>query len=331
MSETGLKPRNEAMQAAAEWLVRVQNDELGAEQIAAWQRWLTASDRNRAAFERMQALWHGMERLPDKTPPALPARTSRFTFTPTLAATLATVLVTGGLASGYLWQSLRDKAPANTAVFETATGEHREVMLPDGSRLTLGARSLAWIRFDTGRRHVTLDRGEAYFAVAPQSGRPFVVHTATATVTAIGTAFNVRKSGERLLVAVTEGRVQVASTPGTPRTRMPTPPTELAAGHQLTIEPFAAAPVVRTIGAGSATAWRSGRLEYIGEPLKYVVTDINRYAQRPIRIADPQVGELLLTGTVFEDSIDVWLRSVEDLLPVTVRDEQPGEIVLERR
>jgi hypothetical protein len=34
---------------------------------------------------------------------------------------------------------------------------------------------------------------------------------------------------------------------------------------------------------------------------------------------------------VFEDSIDVWLRSVEDLLPVTVRDEQPGEIVLERR
>ncbi len=312
---------------AAEWFVRVQNDDLSAEDIAEWQQWMSASGGHRAAFEKMQSLWHGMERLPGKTPPTAPKRLRHLA----LAAALGAILLTGGLLGGYLWQTLRDGTPAGTLVFETGTGEHREALLPDGSRLSLGARSLVWIRFGEQQRRVTLDRGEAYFTVAPESARPFVVHAGTATVTAVGTSFNVRKSGDRVRVAVTEGKVKVVPLTGSTTTPEAAQSTELDAGHQLTIEPFSDTSRLRPTTAQTATAWRSGRLEYIGEPLKYVVADINRYSERPIIIADPQVGELLLTGTVFEDSIEVWLRSVEALLPVSVREEEAGRILLERK
>ena len=97
---------------AAEWLVRIQNDELSLEEITDWQQWLSASDEHRQAFERMQHLWQGFESLPNKTAPALPAsaagwRPGRRIFA--IAAGLAIVVATlGMLAVGYLvWRLLR--------------------------------------------------------------------------------------------------------------------------------------------------------------------------------------------------------------------------------
>lgn len=291
---------------AAEWLVRVQNDELSVGEIADWQRWLAANAEHRKAFERMQEMWQGFERLPNKNPPVLRSKY----FRPVLAAAASLALLAVGIAAW--WPS------KEMTLFETRAAEHREVTLPDGTQLTLGAKSLVWIRFVDSEREVGLDRGEAFFDVAQDKRRPFIVRAGETTITAIGTAFNVRKTGERVLVAVTEGAVKVRET-------------RVAAGQEMTVEPSTRSATVRAAKLEAATAWRSGRLEYLGEPLKYVVADVNRYSPRQIVIGNDGVGELKLTGTVFENDIDAWLRSVEDLLPVKVEHVAPDRIVLSSR
>lgn len=315
-------PTNEA----AEWFVRLQDEELSVEQISHWQQWLAASEENRQAFERIEELWAKFERLPNKLPPPLPPE--RWWQTPRhLAAAAAMVALAVGVAAVLGWQAWRNTGwDASTgALAQTRTGEHRDVKLPDGSRVALGARSVAKIRFAVDEREVRLESGEAFFDVEKDARRPFVVRVGETTITAIGTAFNVRRAGDRTHVTVTEGAVRVDA----PGMASDSPP--ITAGHQFTVDPSLTRSAVRAASVESATAWQSGRLEYLGEPLKYVIDDVNRYAHRRIVIGDAEVGELRLTGTVFENDIESWLRSVEDLLPVKAERSGDGEVVLRRR
>lgn len=317
---------NPLLNAAADWFVRVQNDDMSVEEIAQWQQWLAASPAHRSAFERMQTLWHDFGAVPDRVPPSLPRRMPQWA----LAAGVGAVMIAAA-ASIYIWNPLHTANSVAMTVFETQSSEHREVQLPDGSKLTLGAKSLVWIDFSDKQRTLTLDRGEAFFDVARDKQRPFMVRAGEATITAVGTAFNIRRSGERVLVAVTDGAINVASQMAHATTAAAARQTRVDAGHQIEVEPSLGTTNVSVADPQIAIAWRSGRRQYLGEPLKYVVADLNRYYAQQITIGDPDIGELLLTGTVFENDIDAWLRSVVDLLPVEIERPTAGRIVLTQR
>lgn len=322
-STRGSKDASLPRTVAAEWLVRIQNDDLSVEEISDWQQWLAASDENRKAFEQLQQLWYDFDGLPEKSAPALPppAPTSK----PMWLAIAATVLIAVTLGLWRPWANVTAPTHQETIAYETQPAEHRDVTLQDGSRLALSGKSLALVRFDASERAIKLDRGEVFFDVAKDAQRPFVVRTGDASITAVGTAFNVRQAIDRLNVTVTEGTVQVR------RQDSDEIVATLTAGQQFTLDANAGSAKVQTSTPDAASAWRSGRLEYLGEPLKYVVADVNRYSTLDISIADPAVGELLLSGTVFENDIDGWLRSVEALLPVRVDQSTPGKVVLSAR
>ncbi|WP_204276623.1 FecR family protein, partial [Klebsiella aerogenes] len=67
------------------------------------------------------------------------------------------------------------------------------------------------VRVDAQRRQLQLQRGQAWFKVAADAGRPFQVHTPQGTVTALGTAFDLAVQGENSVVTVTEHSVRVES------------------------------------------------------------------------------------------------------------------------
>jgi transmembrane sensor len=333
------------LETAAQWFDRLQHEELTAPELAAWQQWLAQSPAHRDAFDQLQDLWQRLGEVPS---PPLAGETQRAADRYTggmpvaqwlsrghrlgrrlaahrrLAAAVLLAVVAGGAGVWPLWQLY---STPKVTVFETRSGEHRDVTLPDGSMLSLGARSLVWIHFEPGRREVNLDRGEAYFEVARDRSRPFMVRAGTTSITAVGTAFNVRRNGARVLVAVTEGTVAVAAGPASQDTGR----TLLDAGHQLVVDPADGTPVVSQAGAQSAVAWRAGRLQYLDEPLQYVVADVNRYSAAEILIADPTLGELRVTGTVLEDDIDGWLQSLEKFMPLRVRRLAGGAVRLERQ
>jgi transmembrane sensor len=314
-----------AATVAANWFVRLQNDDLSVEEIAQWQQWLAASEENRKSFEGMQELWEQLENLPDRRAPQLPvgrSRQSAWRFA--AAASLAGLVLALGFGGWRLWQ-MNERFELNYFQAETALGEHKEVALPDGSQLALGALSSARVRFAAREREVNLDRGEAFFEVAKDAERPFIVRAGDTIIRAVGTAFNVRRSGERVEVSVTEGAVDVTSRRGSP-TGQP-----VKAGQEVVVDREIESTSIRKTPPSSAISWRTGRLEYLGEPLKYVVEDVNRYSREKISIDDPTVAELHLSGTVLESDIDGWLSSLEQLLPVTVERTPEGRVIQARR
>jgi transmembrane sensor len=336
-----------AVEKAADWLLRLHNDDMSIEEITEWQCWLEAHPENRSAFDRLQDMWSAMDALPTQQPPAIAptesgvsgSRYRRYAIAATLVVCVGVAAIIVSNVGLLPWASLpwipRPTPSAARAfpmtAFQTAGAEHRNAILPDGSHLALGAKSLVSVRYADNEREVILDHGEAYFEVAKDPTRPFRVHAGSATVTAVGTAFNVRRSGELVEVAVAEGVVKVdhdAPLKVGDRVRR-IEDVSVRAGYAASIDPNSLqVTAVRAVSTDTMASWRNGRLEYLDRPLKFVIDDVNRYAPRPIIIGDPAVGELRLTGTVFERDIDAWLRSVADLLPVKVERDASGIVVL---
>ena len=223
------------------------------------------------------------------------------------------------MATGFVMLRPVDADKVQTENISTATGVERDVSLADGSHVALGGASELRTRFARDLRQVELARGEAYFEVAHDTTRPFIVAAGAVSIRAVGTAFNVRRTGERVTIAVAEGRVRITGSDGDSMARATgADALEAVAGQQISYDPHASGLAVVGISPGQATSWRDHRLEFVNEPLDVVVANINRYSLRPLRIADAQTATLTFTGTVRPDALDGWVRALGKILPVRV-------------
>lgn len=255
-----------------------------------------------------------------------------------LAASI--VLVAGVFASIGLFTQ-----PGSTVTrYTTAVGEQRSIMLPDGSTITLNTGSQILAEITDAERRVMMDRGEAYFEVAKDPVRPFTVEVGGRSITAHGTAFNVRRVGSGFTVALFDGRLalhrQGSEPPATPHWL------DLG-GHPDGFE----SPLVEELGLRSGTVlhfdvhnqtvkahhdpeierrqqWRQGRLSFKDQPLSTVVAELSRYSAKPIRIHDADVGDIRVFATLRLDSIDTALSTLERAVPIRVVPTLSGIAVL---
>jgi transmembrane sensor len=311
----------EVVQTAADWWTRLRDPHRDDDAAARWLEW-TAADTSRIdAFERVDELANQLGAIDPDSRAALlrefaPQPSWRRRWLPfALAASLAIVAI----ATGFAFLRGHDANPVESGLITTAIAVERNVALADGSRVAVGGATELRTRFASDLRHVELARGEAFFEIAHDTNRPFIVAAGAVSIRAVGTAFNVRRTGERVTIAVTEGRVRITGSDDDSMARASGPDAlEAVAGQQVSYDPHASGLAVVSISPARATSWRDHRLEFVDEPLDVVVANINRYSARPLRIVDAQVETLTFTGTVRPDALDGWLRALGKVLPVRV-------------
>lgn len=360
------------LQEAAQWSLDLSTGDIPVERIAQWQKWLAASEAHRTAFDRIQSTWGAIDRSatePVSWPSDAEIASDAYDGSISVSAWRERVAakrshrrgkiwataawrrrpwLTAGLAAGVVAaltalavlpviRSMQFTQPVVTVV-ETTSGENREVLLSDGSLITAGAQSVLWATLTDDSREVTLERGEAFFRVAKDPTRPFIVKAGATTVVAVGTAFNVRRVGERVVVGVSEGTVKVdarvpaVQSAATSQSQRPVIRTaRLNVGQQLSIDASDGSANIQVIDAVGIAAWREGVLRYRNEPLGSVVADVTRYSARDIVIANTQIADLRVTGTVFADDVDSWLQGLETALPVRVVRAPDGSARIESR
>ena len=79
-----------------------------------------------------------------------------------------------------------------------------------------------------------------------------------------------------------------------------------------------------------ATGWQTGHLAFRLQPLRYVLEDVNRYAQKPIVLGSDDVGTLVITGTVERENIAGWVKSLERAFNLQA-SEDADQIILRPR
>ncbi|WP_295911471.1 FecR domain-containing protein [uncultured Xanthomonas sp.] len=310
---------------AARWWALLREPGSNEDTVARWLDWTEADPRHLQAFERINALGGDLATLDAATRDEVVRRFAppRSRWRPLQVAACVGVLALGG---ALVWRQLHP--PPRTQVYSSATSRHQDIVLADGSKIALGGASRLSTRFSAAQRHVELIAGEAFFDVAHHAGRPFVVDAGGVSILDVGTAFDVSRDGERVEVAVTEGRVRIYGAGQVPADG--SGGLEAVAGQCVSYDPAKPALQVSQIDVAQATAWRDHRLEFVDTPLDTVIARVNRYSDRPLRLADPELARLSFTGTVDTQATAQWIEALPQVFPLRVRQGK-DEIVLSRR
>jgi transmembrane sensor len=286
-------------------------------------------------------MWSGFEREADSTE-LRALRTSALGVArqskrwPRLAAAVLLCGVVAGLAVKlYLPSQFQSGSrtsaavPAGSEKHTTAGNERSTITLTDGSIVTLNRDTTLDVAFTPSERKVRITRGQAFFEVAKNPNRPFVVAVADRTVTALGTQFDVRLDPDRIEVILVEGKVAIDHTEPSilERLNIRKARLELRPGEKLVAalgEPVA----VTDIDARRSTSWRQGWVTFENESVMDVVAELNRYSDRQIEVPDDSVRNLRLSGVFRVGLPDRFAATVQELLPVKAVQGSHGEILL---
>jgi transmembrane sensor len=211
--------------------------------------------------------------------------------------------------------------------YTTPVGGLETLDLADGSRVILNTNTTIRVHLQRTQRRIDLESGEAYFSVATDPSRPFVVFVSKKAVTALGTDFAVRRTSDELQLVVTQGRVELTTTntPLSPRVAI------LPAGT-----------VTRTLGSEVLTnraseaemqvlvGWRDGFVEFHDTPLSDAVAEFNRYRARKILVADPSIASVRISGKFRSGNADAFLWLLQKGFPVTVEEQKENTLLKHR-
>jgi transmembrane sensor len=304
-----------AADEAAEWFVRSCSGEFGPEQCAALDAWLAARPENRSAFDHLSREWQALDAVrshPDMLMLRENARTSaaaarRYRWYRPIFATAACA----GVAAAVWWVApkpsiLRSAEPA-PIVYETPVGQRSKIVLADGSDLDLDANSKVEVRYSARARAIDLLRGRAFFKVAKNAARPFVVTAGTLRVTAIGTRFDVDLRPASTHVMLAEGKVNIRQEGSD---RKDSVSLVMSAGYQLTSEHSGLS--LSRIDPRQAAEWLDGRLVFSNATLSDIVLEFNRYSPRPI-VVDPGLANRRMSGVFAASNPAAFLDAAEAL------------------
>ncbi len=217
----------------------------------------------------------------------------------------------------------------NDFVNEIATkrGSKSFVKLPDGSKVWLNTDSrLTYMNFSASKRREVTLVGEAYFDVAHDSSRPFIIHSGKVSIKVLGTTFNVRNypQDNELETSLIKGKIEVSldSRPDDIIILKPTEKLIISKSEdeilnaQKITSPAENKVVLTSItfvkhdSLVAETSWLNDRLVFINQPLEKIALDLERKYAINIIFKDPQVKKYRYTG-IFEN---VSLEKIFELI-----------------
>ncbi len=320
---------------SALWVVRMEQQTLSDQETKELKSWLKASLVHAQIFRetlevygRADILMVLAELLPleqVKQPPPRPSLYRQYSL-----AVAACVIALVTTLSVLLWQgggNPFDNGQRDMASYSTEIGDSKVIVLSDGSTVILNTDTLIDIRFDEQRRQLLLDRGEAYFEVAKNPGRPFIVYAGDGQITAVGTAFSVYKRQNVVEVTVKEGKVTVQSDRAI-LDALPTPPMNnslsaggspikavlLQSGQVATYDGDKIIAQIETVEPKEMVRnliWQQGMLAFEAEPLENVIAEFSRYNQQEIIIVDDELKSVKVDGYFKSDDITGMLNSLQ--------------------
>lgn len=252
---------------------------------AAAARWRSLDPAHESAYREAEAVWRVAGTLPA-------AHADTWQAKPRRAFDRRGLLFGGGALAAAI--AAIAVVPPALRRFEggvrTGAGEMRTLTLPDGSRVALGPESHIQVDVDGSRRSVSRFAGDAYFEVAPDRDRPFVVFSRDIRVRVVGTAFELRQRGDRFSVAVSHGRVEVRG--ALPANRR----VGLDAGDRLAVDTESGSIERGRVVAGRIAPWRDRMIVVERRPVRAVIDEISPWYAGRIVILDAALGDRPVSG-----------------------------------
>ncbi len=220
-------------------------------------------------------------------------------------------------AAVYWWQTAGTPEPVRMAATETILTD----TLTDGSVVTLQQNSALTLhtKFNRRERRLRLE-GEAYFEVAPDSTRPFVVEVQDVQVQVVGTAFTVDNFSDvsKVIVTVTEGKVRV---------RKNGQELLLGPGEQATYD-RTNAQLQRTVQEQGTPVFKNRIFRFDATPLQMVVKQLSEAYGVEISLNKAQLENCPLTARYNNLTLDRVLNLVAESFSFKIEKSGKGYVLV---
>jgi transmembrane sensor len=205
---------------------------------------------------------------------------------------------------------------------QTSRGQKLKIDLLDGTQVILNANSTLTFpeQFTAATREVYLE-GEAYFHVARDVAKPFIVHTVSANTTVLGTSFNVRTSPDKITeITLVEGKVNVGSSLHTARVK------------DVILEPYQQAIVTsgneaiskKKVDVLAFVDWKDNILHFENITLAEAAEQLELWYNVDITFQNPALGNCIINATYKQETLPNILKSIEYMLKITCTQKGTG-------
>lgn len=310
MTASDLKPED-LSETAMRWIARLNSGTATKAERQAWQDWrATSPDHEQAAIEA-ESLWSDLSQLhvDPKTglvkPGTKPVAVSRRTLLTGIGAVATTGAVGSAWSSGVFTRMLADHA--------TSIASTKLIKLPDGSKVTLSARSAIDVFFGPDARGISLLQGEAFFEIAAGPSRPFEVAVGDVSIQSRTAAFDVARDLPNGVteIAVANDAVRVV----TPRA----PSVDLSVGNIIVVDGSGRVGPVRSQDAADTGAWRNGIYRANARTLAEVVAALSPWYGGSIVMAGRNLRKLRVDAILDLRDPSGSLDALQGGLPIRVR------------
>jgi transmembrane sensor len=294
------------LQQACEWYVQLQEEPNNEQTERAWQHWLAQDASHMEAWQKVSRFDQQLGDLhssPSQTALQAPKTQGRRALLKTLSVVGITVL-SGWVGARYQIPSRAEfYFAALNAQYRTQTGEIKEMLLADSSRLWVNTDSSVNIDYTSRQRAIDVQCGEIFIKTAIDTqtpARPQVVNCPHGRLLALGTEFTVRSDFNQTHLAVFSGQVQVTNATGIT--------TLVKSGQQLSlnatqIQPTQTAEAFRKL-------WIKGLISVNNWRLDRFIHELSRYYQGKISL-DDNLSDRRLVGTYSLNDISQTLKSLQ--------------------
>jgi transmembrane sensor len=292
------------LEQALEWFFMLQSEDCTDEDRQRFNLWYRQSEENQAAYAHAECLWSDLDQIREEgdIPGLKSARRARPRRSAARMLGMSVLLLVSSALAVAGWMEYS----AETITYSTRKGERQAVVLDDGTAVDLNTATRLHATISLLRRKIVLDQGEAIFDVRHESLRPFTVQAGDLAIRDIGTRFSARRHGDAVSVAVLQGVIEINSE-------------RVEEGYQRNYLSDTGLSSIQPIDAEQVEAWKHGRLVFRKSPLRDVIAELERYHSVRIVFADPSLARQTLSGTFDIDDLELFLASVEKILPVQVQ------------
>jgi ferric-dicitrate binding protein FerR (iron transport regulator) len=310
-----------------ELISRVLSGEAAPSETAALEKALAEDSNLMERYKLMQQFWNEHETVsPAEVEQGLNKVLDRLQLVPTtpvvilsgkgsirrllkrMLAAAVVIMLLGGIGYWYVTRQNINIAQASLLEKHNARGTKSTIVLPDGSKIWLNADSkIKYPPAFVGHLREVYLSGEAFFDVARDATKPFIIHLSKGTIKVVGTSFNIRAYENEKLIETSVSTGRVAFIPARtkaiqqPDTIFITPNNKVRYSlndDQVKIEPTAAA---------EDKAWTEGKLIFKALTLEEIAIELERNFGKKVVFVDEEPKQYRLTGT-FENN------SLEDIL-----------------
>jgi transmembrane sensor len=326
------------MENADQLIVNYLAGECPKQEVDKLHRWRQEKPEHEVYFQKLQKLWLQGEistdtfnpdisqalkaihyKIDSKESHKLPRESSSrdlFYYSKRIAATVIILVATG---LGYFFFK-----PLSTGVItvQTLTSGKKEILLPDGSKVWLNVNSTLQFpeEYAAETREVYLE-GEAYFDIAKDPVKPFIIHTDRSATQVIGTSFNIRAfpEEEKTTVTVMSGKVSFF------RASHPDLKIFLIKGDKGILNNDSNLAVRETNADPNFLSWKTGKILFDDTPFAIVAETLSRHYQKEIRI-EKTLSNCRFTSTFENPTLDNILEELVLLQNITIK--RTGDVII---